>query len=212
MALCPYTTKNEWEPALNKRDLRLAREVDEMCYANAVPVPGVLDLITNASKLRRAVVVLLSPFREDITRQLLDVSTLAGVVDAVVCYTSLDVAALEALAHLKCPPKTYPDKLASTVSEMFTQPDPDLEGAEVVAFVSTATSARKMRAYGIVTVGVLHNSCDQEETAEDDEDFTVLPGRDGAESMRAAGAILSVLNYTYITPQHLEVLRQAQRR
>jgi phosphoglycolate phosphatase-like HAD superfamily hydrolase len=209
MALCPYTTKEEWGPALNKRDVKLANEVDEMCFANLVPVPGVTDLVTNASKHRRTTVVLLSPFRDDITKQLLQTSGLTGLVDVVVCYTSLDVAVLEALAHLKCPPPTIPDKFSATMPEAFASPDPDYAGADIVAFVSTATGARKMRGYGVSLVGVLHNSCDQEndDASESDDDPQVLPGRDSAASLKDAGCELVVVSLKSITPGHLGLLR-----
>jgi phosphoglycolate phosphatase-like HAD superfamily hydrolase len=209
MALCPYTTKEEWAPALNKRDVRLAAAVDDMCYANIVPVPGVVDLITNASKHRRTTVVLLSPFREDITRQLATVSGLATVVDYVICYTALDVAVLEALAQLRCPPPSTPERFLAAMPNAFADPDPAMTGADMVAFVSTTTGAKKMRGYGVSLVGIVHNSCDQEndEFDEDDENPPVLAGRDDAKALKDAGCELAVANYTFITPQHLSLLR-----
>jgi phosphoglycolate phosphatase-like HAD superfamily hydrolase len=210
MALCPYTTKDEWGPALNKRDVKLAAAVENMCYANAVPVPGIAELISTAARLRRTTVVMLSPFREDVTRALLQTCGLGNIIDAVVCYTSLDVAVLEALAALHCTPPSVPPRFADAMPHAFADPDPEYEGADIVAFVSTSTAAKKMRGYGVSLVGVLHNSVDQEEDGannDDESDPEVLPGRDDATALRAAGCELAVIDFTHITPGHLSLLR-----
>lgn len=50
MATCPYTTRLEWPSVLNKKRVRITREVSEWCFANAVPVPGLVDFLERCDK------------------------------------------------------------------------------------------------------------------------------------------------------------------
>lgn len=212
MALCPYTTKNEWGPALNKRDTRLSAAVDEMCYVNVVPVPGALDLITAASRLRRAGVFVLSPFTPTVSETLLGKAGLDKLVDGVVCYESLDTAVLEAMSAAGRRPLTIPASAAAAASQLFPRGralPPDFADADVVVFVSTSTAAKKCRGYGVTVVGVEHNNRDQE--VDYDGDFPpMLPDRDSAADLLESGCRLVVPDFRSVTPQHIVLLNEAR--
>jgi hypothetical protein len=117
-ALCPFTTKAEWEPVLNKRTMRLQREVEDMCYANVVPIPGVVEFITGAARSAEyssVTTVFLSPYEEAVTKRLLIASDLGPLVDLTVCYTARNTAVLQALEALKARPPVLPRSMVQVV-------------------------------------------------------------------------------------------------
>lgn len=110
-SLCPFTTKAEWGPLLNKRDVRLDRDVKELCFAEVMPIDGIKEFLIDCSKHAQTTVVLLSPFRETVARALLDTAELSGFVDVVHNYTEQEFGILEACERLCMRPPQIPSTL-----------------------------------------------------------------------------------------------------
>lgn len=199
MSLCPFTTAQEWGPALNKRDVRLTKEFGEFCSTNVLPLDGIRAFIMSSHMGAKITVALLSPFNEAHTEMLLKASNLRPLVDFVIPYHALDVAALEALEVIDVPPPRFPNTVSST-RWAHRAPDEKLAlPTRYLAFVSSAEVAKYMGGFGISSIGITRNNEDHED---DDDDcgasgrrpsrrnWPLLPGCDSAETILSAPGAL----------------------
>ena len=110
-ALCPYTTQMEWGPVVNKRDVRLRRELDALVEVEALPRDGARNFLRECRATGETFIVVTSNFGEDIVKGLLDKAGLASLVHAVVPYHELEFGIIDALEILKVPPPRLPPNI-----------------------------------------------------------------------------------------------------
>lgn len=211
-SLCPFTTKAEWVPLLNKRDVRLERDVRDLCFAEVMPIDGIKEFLIDCSKHAQTSVVLMSPFRETIARQLLDVAGLSPFVDLVHSYTEQEFGLLEACERLNMRPPKIPSSLrhrweaedeeAAKREEdeevrdgnVASQPD-EAQRCQFLSIASDADTLRFAEALGIPSIAVTCNLNDEE------EDAHVSTHEEAA--LLTAGARCAVSDYTSLKYEYL---------
>lgn len=107
-ALCPFTTRAEWTPLLNKRTVRLLRDMGDMCYTQVLPIGGLTNFFVDCAHEALVTTVLLSPFPDEVTRKMLERAELSPFIDLLHCYEDRDYALLEALELIDAKPPIIP--------------------------------------------------------------------------------------------------------
>lgn len=132
-ALCPYTTKAEWGPILNKRTTRLGKDISKLCYAEMLPLAGARDFIIDCTKKALVTCVFLSPFPDDVTRRMLELAEVGPYIDLVHSYSDREFALLEALEMINIRPRRIPDGIEHRWSDDDNRTITDAEGNTVKA-------------------------------------------------------------------------------
>lgn len=165
-SLCPYTTRAEWAPLLNKRDTRLEKEISELCFAQVLPLRGIKDFIIDCVKHSNCTVVFLSPFRETAARQLLERAELGPFVDVVHSYTEREFGILEALEVLDVRPPHIPTAL----HHRWENEPPCTEEGElaplILAFETDVQGVHFAKNFGVRSVVISYNPLGVETEAE----------------------------------------------
>lgn len=177
-SLCPYTTKVEWGPVLNKRIMRLNREVSGLCYAELLPIVGVKDFVLDCTKKALVTSIFLSPFPDDVTRRMLELAELGPYIDLVHSYVDREYALLEALEMINIRPHRIPEGIEHRWSddehrtvvddsgEVVRAPHGSdevsrslgvLNPAEIVVLTSDVYTCQKASELGCKTIGVTYN-------------------------------------------------------
>jgi hypothetical protein len=225
-ALCPFTTVAEWAPLLNKRDVRLERDINELCYAEVLPVRGIKDFIIDCSRHATVTVVFLSPFRETTARKILEIAEMNAFVDLVCCYTEREYGLLEAAERLNEKPPKIPSNLnhrweAEEEARRLAGLPTDDSVAEshqrsiFVSFESDVAGVQAAVTFGVVPVAVGYNrlgtaSPNQEgfDSVGDGEDDEEVPRNACSESqLLDVGAAVAIHDFSGLKYEYLQYLK-----
>lgn len=177
-ALCPYTTRAEWSPVLNKRTTRLNKDISRLCYAEMLPIVGLKDFTIDCAKNALVTSIFLSPFPDDVTRRLLEIAEVSPYIDLVHSYVDREFALLEALEMINIKPDRIPEgiehrwsddakrtvvdekgnvSLATTGSDEVSRAGGVLNSAQIVVLASDTASCEAAAALGCKVIGVTYN-------------------------------------------------------
>lgn len=194
-ALCPFTTKAEWEPLLNKRNVRLTKETAALCFTEVMPIAGVREFIIDCSRNLPTVCIFVSPFNESVARILLDKAQISSYFDHVYNYTEREYAILEALEVLNAPPPTIP----SDVRHRWERDSRPQQPQDVImSFECDVFGIETCTRYGVRPLAISYNCADDEERGATTSAVSAL---------LAAGASLAVKDYTSMRYDYLCHLR-----
>jgi len=153
-ALCPYTTQMEWAPVVNKRDVRLRRELMELVEVECLPRDGAAQFLRDCYASGEAYIVITTNFIRDLAKCILEKAGLLPYVHAVCPYHELEFGLLDALEFLKIPPPTLPPNIRT---EFDALPKAASASGIFVCFacdVEAATEAKRLGFHLIVGLDV----------------------------------------------------------
>ena len=156
-SLCPYTTKAEYGPVLNKRLIRMEKELSELVRVEMLPITGIREfLVSCAKQSAKLTSVFLSPFSETNTRVLLEKTEMAPFVDFVHCYTEREYAMLEALEMLNVRPPHIP----SHMNHRWEKPGeaPSKTPTRIVVFDADPIGVKYTQELGLCSIGISFNA------------------------------------------------------
>jgi len=205
-ALCPFTTRAEWDPVLNKRDVRLAKEVERLAHTDVRVLNGLKDFIIAASRIRPTTVVLVSPLPEQSTRGILRAASMESFVDVVHAYHEREFALLDALEVLNVRPRTIPTPIHHKWESDAASADSEAE-CLTVAFEADPAGVAAAKQLGLISLGITFNPVSCEPSNEDE-------AADGGERHSAkrdnellcAGAATVLRDLVTMRPEYLPYL------
>ena len=200
MGLCPMTTRVEWEPLLNKRTVRLEREIAQLCSVEVQAVNGLKDFIIDCAKAIPLQVVFLSSLSYDSSRTLLERADVSCFVDIVHCYQRREFAILDALEMLN----VRPPKIPPRVHHRWEGEEGHLSAtSSVIVFEADPEGVKYARALGLKTIGVSFNNA---EDGEEKGELAASSVSSDAELLRAGASCVvkdfSSFKYEYLKHLH----------
>jgi hypothetical protein len=199
MGLCPMTTRAEWDPLLNKRTLRLDREIGDLCSAEIRPLDGFKDFVIDCARHCPVKVIFLSPFSDGNSRTLLERADVTCFVDIVHCYPRREFAALDALEIIDA----KPPRLPHSVRHRWERRADDAPHPLIVAFEADPEGVRYAKALGVQVVGVSLNNAENTEELGEKATSSVLSD---SELLRAGASCvvrdLTMLRYEFLHQLH----------
>lgn len=206
-SLCPYTTTGEWGPLLNKRDVRLQREVESLCLVEVLPLAGLREFLVDCARHSQLSVVCLSALPMAVMQLVLQKSELSAFVDLIVPYSEWEFGALEALEALRVRPPVLPTRLhhiwegeEQGAHTEDTDQQQEEENTMIIAFDTECSGVRHHRAFGLTSIGVTANEW------RSDDDVEVAPAVASESALLQSGAAVVVKDYQSLRFEYLASL------